>query len=396
MRILLFPSSYAPVVGGLQTVVQTLAKYLHEQQHEVRIVTNRYPVSLKATENIDGVRVDRLLLLQPRVDQLRRNRHDLFLASLYYGPASFRRLRNIFKQFRPDVVNVHFPDHQIPFILKLRSQFDFRLIVSLHGHDVERNFADNHSGNENGALSQSAIALRSILKQADAVTAVSRHLLDRACLVEPAIADKSHVIYNGINPARFEESKSYSHKRPYILGLGRLTYTKGFDLLVEAFAKADARKQFELIIAGAGEEEQALKRQAEQLGLENDVHFLGSVSADQVVKLINGCSVVTVPSRKEAFGIVALEAFAAGKPVLATAIGGLKELFDVLTKNSSANADYPNITLAKPTVQSLASNLSQMLEPARNEMTRQNGFKLPRIFTNQYVGSSYERVMSNS
>src|SRR5258708_3535265 len=137
-RILIVSSSYAPVVGGVQTVAHNLAKQLIGCGHEVRVVTHRYPVSLPAIETIDGIRVDRLLLLSPRIDYLRRQRPDLFGASLFYGPQSHSKLKKVMQEFRPDAVNVHFPDHQIPFILKLRREFAFRLVVSLHGHDVER------------------------------------------------------------------------------------------------------------------------------------------------------------------------------------------------------------------------------------------------------------------
>ena len=54
MKVLLFPASYAPVVGGLQTVAQSLAKNLRLRGHEVRVVTNRYPRSLRPHEEIDA------------------------------------------------------------------------------------------------------------------------------------------------------------------------------------------------------------------------------------------------------------------------------------------------------------------------------------------------------
>src|SRR5262245_13403701 len=228
MKAILFPASYAPVVGGLQTVVQALAKYLKQGEHDIRVITNRYPVSLPANENIDVIEVNRLLFIRPQIDQLQRLRADLFIGSLYYGPDSYRRLRGMFNDFRPDVVNVHFPDGQIPFILKLRQHFTFKLIVSLHGHDVERAFNAGDGQGGGAGLNGFANPLRAILKEADAVTAVSQHLLSRACMIEPAIKHKSHVIHNGVDPARFHQANSHMHPRPYILALGRLTYNKGF------------------------------------------------------------------------------------------------------------------------------------------------------------------------
>src|SRR5215470_14146655 len=120
MRILLVPSTYPPVLGGVQTVTHNLAKHLLQRGHEVQVVTNRYPRSLPAQETLDGISVRRLLFLLPDLDSLRRRRADLFLASFYFYPLSLWRLRSLMRSFRPDVVNVHFPAQQTQFVLALR------------------------------------------------------------------------------------------------------------------------------------------------------------------------------------------------------------------------------------------------------------------------------------
>src|SRR5262249_37085033 len=134
LKILLMPASYPPVLGGLQTVAHALARQLLARGHAVRVATNRYPRSLPAAETLDGVLVQRWPFLRPCWDQLCRGRADLFLASLYYGPSVRARMARLVQRFRPDVVNVHFPDRQAPFVLALRRQFNFRLVASLHGH----------------------------------------------------------------------------------------------------------------------------------------------------------------------------------------------------------------------------------------------------------------------
>ncbi|HXM48961.1 MAG TPA: glycosyltransferase family 4 protein [Pyrinomonadaceae bacterium] len=330
-RILIITSSYPPVVGGVQTVAHSVALQLSTNGHEVRVVTNRYPVSLPPKENIDGVKVERLLLLSPAADQLRRKRPDLFFASFYFYPRSYWRLKRILERFRPDVLNVHYPDHQIPFVLRLRRQFDFRLVVSLHGHDIEQTLNEPEAQVGIHAARPSASVrrrLRAILAAADAVTACSSDLLNKAYQVEPAIAGKSLVINNGIDPMRFHERESYCYPRPYVLAIGRLTHKKGFDVLIDAFAKDQAQGWPDLIIAGDGEELDSLRAQVQRLGLSRNIRFFGEASNREVVKLLNGCLNVVVPSRREPFGIVALEGLAAGKPVLATRVGGLPELLE--------------------------------------------------------------------
>ena|ERR1041385_6864877 len=358
MRILLFTSSYAPVTGGVQTVVRNLAKQLLSQGHEIRVVTNRYPVDLPARDMIDGVRVDRLLLLRPQLDQLRRRRLDLFAASFYFAASNHWQLNRIVKEFRPQVVNVHFPEHQIDSVLRLRKQIDFRLVVSLHGHDVHQ-FV-NGNGLQNGKRAALLRRLTTLLRSADAVTAVSENLLGEALQIEPAIRTKARVIPNGVEVEHFAAAAAYQHRRPYIFAVGRLVQAKGFDLLIEAFARLKARP--DLIIAGSGEEFAALQQQVRVLGLADSVHFFGQASPDEVAELIAGSLCVVISSRSESFGIVALEGLAAGKPVVATKTGGLEELLKhLLTVRIEDKANGFNITLVEPNVAGLTEGLEAML-----------------------------------
>jgi glycosyltransferase involved in cell wall biosynthesis len=193
--------------------------------------------------------------------------------------------------------------------------------------------------------------LRAVLQEADAITACSRYLLDKAIQIEPAAA-KGRVIHNGVDLERFHDKTPYRHPRPYLLAFGRLTYKKGFDMLLDAFAQLTLEhQQVDIILAGAGEERQSLQAQVERLGLAERVHFFGRADACEVVRLLNGCRFVIVPSRQEPFGIAALEALAAGKPVLATCVGGLAEL-----------VQGPGTRLVVPTAAALRDGLAQWLD----------------------------------
>jgi len=392
MRILLIPNSYAPVLGGLQAVTHNLAKHLLESGHQVQVVTNRYPRALPAQEMLDGVPINRWLLLSPSIDSLRRRRPDLFLASCYFYPQSSRRLRNLMRSFRPRVVNVHFPDHQIRFVLALRRQFEFRLVVSLHGHDIERLETDLVGIKR----------LQLILHEADAITACSRHLLDQAIRIEPSIAAKGQVIHNGVDPERFTDKSFHFHPRPYVFAFGRLTYKKGFDMLLEAFAQAETAVQHtDLIIAGEGEEWHALGVQAERLGLSGRVHFRGRATPEEVVRLLNGALFVVVPSRSEPFGIVALEALAARKPLLATSTGGLAEFLTEFTSDK-ANPEQaknllfgsaPVVTLVEPNVDELATGLRQMFELPLDDSGEKRDHHIADKYSWAQVTRSYESVL---
>src|SRR5260370_6593269 len=137
MKVLLIVSSYAPNTGGLQTVTRQLACELLKQGHHANVVTNRYPRTLAAREVLDGVQVVRWHFLTPRLQQLLNLRFDLFLAGLVNFPLTLARLILLFRRERPDVVNLHFVGAPALFVLLARWFAAFRLVVSMHGDDVE-------------------------------------------------------------------------------------------------------------------------------------------------------------------------------------------------------------------------------------------------------------------
>lgn len=170
-------------------------------------------------------------------------------------------------------------------------------------------------------------------RRAVARVAVSRSVArDRAgCLGLPQ--DAFQVIANGVVPARFAGVPALSVRRgrPLSCGfLGRLqTRDKGLDLLLQAMARlgdaAGARLTLD-IAGGPPATMRALSLQARDLGLGNSVRFLGEV-ADPVATLA-GWDLLVLPSRREGFGLVLVEAMAAGRPVLASDAGGIPEVVE--------------------------------------------------------------------
>ena len=105
-----------------------------------------------------------------------------------------------------------------------------------------------------------------------------------------------------------------------IAALGRLHPNKGFDTLLAALGHC---RDIHLLLAGIGPEQEALKQQADQLGLNNHISFLGWQDSPQAV--IRAADIFICPSRHEPFGNVIAEAFACGRPVIATASQGAVE-----------------------------------------------------------------------
>lgn len=142
---------------------------------------------------------------------------------------------------------------------------------------------------------------------------------------EAVPADKITVVYNGLPDAAFEPAQPapLDSALPVVLCVANLKQDKGHRYLIEAVALLGARgRPCTLALAGAGRERAALERQAARLGI--DVRFLGA-RAD-VDQLLARADVVALPSLHEGMSNAVMEAMAAGRPVVATEVGGTGEL----------------------------------------------------------------------
>lgn len=161
---------------------------------------------------------------------------------------------------------------------------------------------------------------RWVLRRADAVIAVSEDLagwvrgvaeVDATVLpmpLRPALADGLH---GHITPPPADGP---------VLAVGRLVPEKGFDVLIRAAAKAAVR----VVIVGDGGQEPVLRALADELGA--DVTFAGPVAPDELGPHYRAARLVAVPSHREGFGLVAAEALASGRAVVASSVGGLAQV----------------------------------------------------------------------
>lgn len=314
MKVLLISASYAPVRGGLQTIAQTLARSLKLRGHDVEVLTNRYPRTLATHETLEDIPVRRWHFLAPELRHLKHLRFDLFLAGFLYFPTTLARMILLLRRQRPDVVNLHFAGAPSLFVLVARLLLRFRLVVSLHGDDVE--------GLPQRSSFERAV-FRALLRKADVVTACSQYLLNKAVKFEPAARPKGRTVQNGIDPLPAPVS---SEKKPGVIVAGRMFPQKGFDVFLRAHAATVNKPQMTLI--GDGPERESLESLARSLGLNGDVRFTGQQDRESVLAEMARAELIVIPSRRESFGLVALEAMALGKPVVASRVGGLPEILE--------------------------------------------------------------------
>jgi glycosyltransferase involved in cell wall biosynthesis len=143
--------------------------------------------------------------------------------------------------------------------------------------------------------------------------------------VAPEIEARSSVIHNGVDPP-VDAPSPLPFDEPRVLCLGQLAPHKGFDLAVRACAVVRAGfPRLRLIVAGEGPARRDLEALVEREGLGAAVDFVGRVAHADVPELLDTVTLVALPSRREAFSLVALEAAVMGRPVVAARVDGLPE-----------------------------------------------------------------------
>ncbi len=190
------------------------------------------------------------------------------------------------------------------------------------------------------------------------------------------------IIPNGIPLEKFE----YQEKRPEtgiiaVGAVGRLNKQKGFDVLIEAWAKVKTDKT-RLVIAGEGEERETLQKQIERAGLNQQISLIGNVQ--DMPAFYQSLNLLVMPSRWEGLGIAALEAGACGIPVVASTVDGLGDIIN-------ENTGWP---LIPDDSRELARVLQEALSQLNSEVTRVKQAKLRTLIEQKYsinqVTANYE------
>src|SRR5205809_2408688 len=132
-----------------------------------------------------------------------------------------------------------------------------------------------------------------------------------------------HKFNKPIGPGAVKARSGIGPMGPTVLFIGRMAVQKGPDLLVEAIPGLLRHyPHAKFIFAGDGEMRPAVEHRARQLGVAHATRFLGYRNGGELIDLYKACDAVCVPSRNEPFGIVVLEAWSAGKPVIVSKNGG--------------------------------------------------------------------------
>jgi len=263
---------------------------------------------------------------------------DVYHPPFFYIPKTFRLIYgflyficvyplclDIYRRFKFEAIYVTwaYPDGFAAMLLAraLRKPF----LIKVHGSDININFK----------YSMRKRLILYVLKRANKIFTVSASLKDK--LVANGIPEQNiSVLYNGVDTEKFKpmpqwearKSLGITYKGKIILFIGNLKKTKGIEYLVSAMAKMDGKSGNRMLfIVGCGPDKFFFDTLIRKEGLEGTVVMAGEYIHSKIPLWINSCDVLCLPSLTEGLPNVILEALACGKPVVATDVGGVREIF---------------------------------------------------------------------
>ena len=333
MRILMISDVYFPRVNGVSTSILTFQQELAAQGHYVHLIAPAYPAGHPDEAHITRVPSgyvmfdpeDRLMKsskIHELTPKLREMQFDVlhiqtpFLA--HYAGLKLARALNI-----PTVETYHtffeeYLYHYIPFLPKGMTRA------------MTRSFSRSQC-NAVDAVIVPSTAMATVLKEYRCTT-------------------PTHIAPTGIQMAKFESGigsrfrakHGIPEERHLLLHVGRVAHEKniGFLLQVVAHMKA-SHPQILFLICGEGPARNDLEHQAKQMGLQDNVMFVGYLDREtELLDCYRAADVFTFASRTETQGLVLLEAMALGVPVVSTAVMGT---IDILAPKRGALVDEENV-----------------------------------------------------
>jgi len=294
IKILQVCKLYAPWIGGVEKTVQYIAEGLKDKV-DIEVLACQ-PKGRGVKQVINGVKVTKAASF-----------------GIYWGmPVSLTfPFLLAWKSRKVDILHFHLPFPLGDLFYLLMGSKRKKVVVTYHSDIVRQKWL----------MKFYRAFLYRFLRRADKILVTSPNLLESSehlgsykdkCIVVPSSIDLNE--FGHPMEKKFDVGVPPSERT--VLFVGRLSYYKGLEYLIEAMREVEAK----LLIAGDGELREELEKKTNFLGLNRKVIFLGSISDEKLRYLYQICDVFVLPSieKSEAFGLVQLEAMAYGKPVINT------------------------------------------------------------------------------
>ena len=322
MKILALAWEFPPrIVGGIARHVAELYPEIVQMGHEIHLLTVEFGSAPKY-EIVEGIHLYRCAVAHG---------NDFFhwIANMNESMGSLGG--ELIQQQGFDLIHAH--DWLVgDAAIALKHTFKLPMVATIHATEYGR-----YNGIHNVRQQYINGKEKLLSHEAWRVIVCSEYMREEIQRVFQTPADKIDVIYNGIRPEKKHHGEQFDRikfrrrfandKEKIIYYVGRMTYEKGIFVLLDAAPKiiAELGHIAKFIIIGGGNTNR-LKHQARSLGIWEQCYFTGFMSDADLDKFQTIADCAVFPSLYEPFGIVALESFAAGVPVVVSDTGGLPEV----------------------------------------------------------------------
>jgi L-malate glycosyltransferase len=299
-----------PTLGGSGVIATELGKKLAKKGHDIHFITSSVPF-----------RLDTLL---PNVffHEVEMSHYPVF----QYPPYDLvlaNKMAEVIDEEELDVLHVHYAvPHAICAILaKAIAKRDVKIVTTLHGTDI------TVLGIDNGLRKMIVHAI----EESDKVTAVSeslvkqtREMLDVTSPIDVVYNFIDEAIYHPTDVKKIRKQFGIEDHEKVLVHISNFRKVKRVQDVVQVFSYVQEKLPSKLLLIGDGPEYSDILRDVQERGLEENVLFLGK--QNNVAALLNMADLMVLPSEKESFGLVLLEAMACGVPCIASDVGGIPEV----------------------------------------------------------------------
>ncbi len=379
-----------PSAGGSGVVATELALALASLGHDAHMVATEMPFRLSGAtlprSRPDPARLE--MRGEVYFHRIENSSYPLFNEPLTLLAAA-NTLSEVVEEYEIDLIHAHYAIPHTTSAILAREMVDrkVKVVTTLHGTDVTL------VGLEPAFLRTTQHAIT----HSDGVTAVSQYLADHTHNAMN-ISRPISVVHNWVDPDRFRPIKDPNYRSRFALAeeaivmhASNFRAVKRSEDVVHIFAGIAEQRPARLLMVGDGPERSRCLELARKLGVNDRVHFLGSLPMLETVLGI--ADLFLLPSSEESFGLVALEAMACGVPVVASNAGGIPEVVsEGETGFMRPIADVEGMVKASLEVLSSVERRNEMGERSRIRAIRQ--FR-PGVILPRYI-DAYNEVLNKA
>lgn len=330
-KIILYTDT--PIVGGAERHILMLATNLNPEKYQITLICSNYKQLNEWAEQFKKKAIQVI-----RVNAL--HKHD---------PRQLLTLKKLFKELKPDILHLHiWNPASCRYAFMATNSEEIKIIATEHDP-----FALN-------GLKKSF--KKKCLQKTAHTIAVSNSNKELMLKLYPELKNKISTIHNGIDLHDFEKELLHftsqeknrikqklfqANNEDFIItSIAALHPRKGLKYLFQAFKQVQEKhSNSKLIIIGEGPEKKSLEKLIKNLDLFNKVMLLGH--QDNIPGILKSSDLFVLPSVKEAFGLVLLEAMAAQLPIIASNVGGIPEIIQNHKNGELVESEAPQALSAK-------------------------------------------------